>query len=145
MPASGNTTTPIPPSYKTPPFPSLYWLIGPDDVVHPAYLYHIRDVWRFTLFWTLIIFEATHLAAGTFAVIVVWWGGRDQRSGLGMGRTKIVVESGGGDGENSNGGGERTQAGIEGMRISGMWAVPVVYGIVAGVEGVLAGSVVGLL
>ena len=47
-------------------------------MVNRAYLYHIRDVWRFTLFWTLIIFAAAHLAAGTFAVVIVWWGGRSR-------------------------------------------------------------------
>ena len=41
--------------------------------------------------------------------------------------------------------GKRVQAGIKGTGISGMWVVPVVYGIIAGVEGVFAGSIVGLL
>ena len=147
MSASGNATTPVPPFYKTPSFPSLYWLIGPLHVVNPAYLYHIRDIWRFTLFWTLIIFEAAHLAAGTFAVVVVWWGGREHRSGLGMGRTKSVVEPP--EGEEGNRKGRSNdrpkRAGMKGTGFSGMWIVPVVYGGIAAIEGVLAGSVVGLL
>ncbi|KAL9102182.1 MAG: hypothetical protein Q9163_002630 [Psora crenata] len=148
-----DTTTPVPPGYSTPPFPSLYWLVGPSDVVRPAYLYHIRDVWRFTLFWTLIVFEAAHLAAGTYAVTIVWLGSREKRRGLGMGRLK-TDEVGGGSGridekddgeETSKKRKKVTKVGVKGTGISGMWAVPVVYGIIAGVDGVLAGSVVGLL
>ena len=62
-----------------------------------------------------------------------------------MGRTKSVAESGDGTGTNSDGAEKKRQAGAMGTRISGMWAVPIVYGIIAGLEGVLAGSVVGLL
>lgn len=134
MPATiANTTTPPPPSYHTPPFPSLYWLIGPPDVVQPEYLYHIRDIWRFTLFWTLIIFEAAHLAAGIYAVVIVWWGSRGERVKGGMGRKNKRRGVGESRGRRAVG------------KLSGMWAVPVVYGVVAGVEGVLAGSVVGLM
>ena len=68
---SGNTTQPIPSGYKTPPFPSLYWFInGKAD--RPQYLYHMSDIWRFTLFWTIIIFELCHFTAGGYAVIVQW-------------------------------------------------------------------------
>lgn len=129
MPASHNTTTPVQPDYRTPPFPSLYWLIGPPHLVHPAYLYHIKDIWRFTLFWTLILLEAAHLLVANYAVVIVWWGGRsdpsrsmkDEKSPSTRGRT----------------GGWR--------KLKVLWMVPVVYGVVAGVEAVLAGSVVGLM
>ena len=140
----------VPPNYETPPFPSLYWLIGPPGVVKPTYLYRISDVWRFTLFWTLIVFEAAHLAVGAYAVGIVWWGGRHQRSGIGMGRKKNLASAA----EDANDHGQRpttyqprgkVQAGVRNSGISGMWAVPVVYGIIGGVEGVFAGSAVGLL
>jgi len=36
------------------------------------YLYYSNDIWRFTLFWTLIIFQAFHLAASGYAVVVQW-------------------------------------------------------------------------
>jgi len=130
MPVNGNSTTPTPPNYIRPPFPSLYWLIGP-HVVKPAYIYSIRDAWRFTLFWTLIVFEAAHLLVAIYAVAMVWWGGRDKRVRGGMGR------KGRGKGKD--------KIGRFLSRISGMWAVPVVYGIVAGIEALLAGSVVGLM
>ena len=129
MPASHNTTTTIPdPNYKTPPFPSLYWLIGPDDVVKPAYLYHKRDIWRFTLFWTIIIYEAAHLLAASYAVILIWWGGRNN-----VLRDSKVKE------------GKRAGAIGGWRRLKLLWLVPVVYGVVAGVEALLAGSVVGLM
>lgn len=56
-----------PDDYRTPPFPSLYWPI----VVRAgaaSYLYSYRDVWRFTLFWTLLIYGAVYLAASGYAV-----------------------------------------------------------------------------
>ena len=98
----GNTSQPLPPAYSTPPFPSLYWFVKA-KADEPQYLYHLTDIWRFTLFWTLIVFELSHVAASAYAVIVQWrnW--------------KI------------------------------MWIVPLVYMISAGIEAVLAGTVVGLM
>ena len=122
-----NTTTPVPANYRTPHFPSLYWLIGPPNIVQPVYLYHIKDIWKFTLFWTIIIFEASHLLAGTYAMVIVWWGTRSSRLKGGMGRKT------------------RGKGALGLGKISGMWAVPVVYGLVAGIEALLAGSVVGLM
>ena len=131
MPASGNTTTPVPDGYKTPPFPSLYWLVGPASLVQPRFLYHVRDVWRFTLFWTIIIFEAVHLFAATYAVVIVWWGGRK-----GLKNAKEHTD---------RKGVKRGKGGEELQKTKLLWVVPVVYGIIAGVEAVLAGSVVGLM
>jgi len=129
MPASHNTTTYVGPDYQTPPFPSLYWLIGPPDVVHPVYLYHNKDIWRFTLFWTLIFLEAAHLLVGTYAVIIVWWGGRSDLLRAGQGEKRTLTGRGlGGRG-----------------KLKVLWIVPVVYGVVAGVQAVLAGSVIGLM
>ena len=129
MPASHNTTTHIDdPDYRTPPFPSLYWLVGPSNVVEPAYLYHEKDIWRFTLFWTIIIFEVTHLLAATYAVIIIWWGGRNDL----LKREKAKAGKGiGGIGR--------------WKKLKILWMVPVVYGVIAGVEALLAGSVVGLM
>ena len=114
-----------PPDYHTPSFPSLYWLIGPPDVVNPAYLYNWKDIWRFTVFWTILVYEAAHLLTGVYAVIIVWWGSRDDRVMGGMGR--------------------KTRSGRLLSKFSGMWTVPAVYCIVAGVEAVLAGTAVGLV
>ncbi len=59
---------------------------------------------------------------------IVWWGTRSARvKGAGMGRKM------------------RGKSALGWGKVSGMWAVPVVYGLVAGMEAVLAGSVVGLV
>ena len=137
--ASHKTTTEVSFDYITPGFPSLYWLIGPPNVVQPSYLYHIHDIWRFTLFWTIIIFEAAHLAVAFYAVVIVWWGGR--RPVLKAGTVRGAGEQGK-RGKESNTGGKG--GGAVG-KLKMLWMVPVVYGVIAGVEAVLAGSVVGLM
>ena len=99
---TGANASMIPADYVTPKFPSLYWPVK--TMPHePKFLYHSQDIWRFTLFWTMIIFEAFHLAASAYAMVIQWrnW--------------KL------------------------------MWLMPLVYLFVAGVEAVLAGSVVGLM
>lgn len=61
----------------------------------------------------------------------MWWGGRDGLKEDGK--------------ENAEGKGHK-RGGEESLRKSKvLWVVPVVYGIVAGVEAVMAGSVVGLM
>ncbi|KAI4110412.1 MAG: hypothetical protein LQ339_001277 [Xanthoria mediterranea] len=92
----------LPGHYETPHFPALYWPIGvlPGE---PQYLYTVQDAWRFTLFWTLIVFELCHLAASSYALLVQW---RNWKVMLGV--------------------------------------VPL-YSVLAGVEALMAGSVVGLL
>ncbi|KAI9853019.1 MAG: hypothetical protein M1838_002798 [Thelocarpon superellum] len=105
--ATLNNQNPAPIGYTTPPFPSLYYLsiqINPTFSPDVAkYLYYSSDIWRFTLLWTLIVYGAFHLAAGAYAVAMLWksW--------------KFV------------------------------WVVPIIYAFVAGIEALLAGSVVGLI
>ncbi|KAL8674424.1 MAG: hypothetical protein Q9168_001157 [Polycauliona sp. 1 TL-2023] len=87
---------------KTANFPALYWPISvlPGE---PQYLYTVQDAWRFTLFWTLIMFEVCHLVASSYALAVQW---RNWKA---------------------------------------MFGVVLVYLALAGVEALMAGSVVGLL
>ena len=59
-----------PPGYTTPPFPSLYWPVRADPH-EPAYLYYADDIWRFTLFWSLILFGGFHLASGCYGFCMV--------------------------------------------------------------------------
>jgi Putative transmembrane protein 170 len=88
--------------YTVPSFPSLYIPIF-GNAQGQNYLYHLTDVWRFTLFWTLILYGGVHFLVAGFAVAVQW---RNWRT---------------------------------------MWTVPVVYMLVAILEALLAGSLVGLM
>ena len=64
-------------------------------------------------------------------MVIVWWGGRDGLKEDGKENTEGKgLKRGGGEGVKKN---------------KVLWAVPVLYGILAGVEAVLAGSVVGLM
>lgn len=67
--ASIRISNPAPLDYVTPPFPSLYW---PFEVKPGAanYLYFTKDIWRFTLFWTLIFYAGLHAATLAFGLIV---------------------------------------------------------------------------
>ncbi|KAF2164580.1 hypothetical protein M409DRAFT_24976 [Zasmidium cellare ATCC 36951] len=62
---------PKPLSYEGPPFPSLYW---PFPVNGPqcTYLYDAEPMWRFTLYWTLIMVGGVHLVASAYACAVQW-------------------------------------------------------------------------
>ncbi|KAL8701343.1 MAG: hypothetical protein Q9224_000544 [Gallowayella concinna] len=88
--------------YTTPPFPALYWPISvlPGE---PQYLHSVKDAWRFTFFWTLIVFEVCHLVASGYALVVQWrnW--------------KVMI------------------------------GVMIVYTLLAGIEALMAGSIIGLL
>lgn len=98
----------IPPqSYQTPRFPSLNVQTIYDTTEDRRFtLYYIRDAWRFTVIWTLIVYALFHLAAVIIAMFA------------------------------------------HGGRISSwkyLWAVPVVYLVIAGIEAILAGSIVGAM
>jgi hypothetical protein len=96
----------VPLDYATPSFPSLYWPYNAKPGV-ANYLYYTRDIWQFTLLWTMIMFALTHLIVAAYAAIM--------QLGRGKGALKFV------------------------------WMIPLVYIIVAGVEALMAGSVVGLM
>ncbi|PWY65116.1 hypothetical protein BO83DRAFT_402066 [Aspergillus eucalypticola CBS 122712] len=57
----------VPINYETPPFPSLYELF-PTKSTGAYYLYYNKDIWRFTLYWTLIFYGASHLLVAAWAV-----------------------------------------------------------------------------
>ena len=67
------------------------------------------------------------MAVAFYAVAIVWWGGRSDKKRK----------------DKAKGDGRRKLSDFNTGRF--LWIVPVVYGIVAGVEAVLAGSVVGLV
>ncbi|EHK41386.1 hypothetical protein TRIATDRAFT_301972 [Trichoderma atroviride IMI 206040] len=65
----------IPPrNYTTPRFPSLNVNTLFDSTPDKRYtLYHIGDVWRFTVIWTLITFAVFHLGAVFIALFTHGW------------------------------------------------------------------------
>ncbi|KAJ5365123.1 hypothetical protein N7517_008009 [Penicillium concentricum] len=92
----------VPINYEVPSFPSLYDPL-PAHHHQAYYLYYTKDIWRFTLFWTLLFYAATHLTVSGCAVLTHF-------------RNWNVI-----------------------------WIVPLVYSIIAGLEGLLAGSIVGVV
>lgn len=97
---------PAPLDYVAPPFPSLYWPLDARPGV-ASYLYYVKDIWRFTLLWTLIFYAAFHIAAAALAVFM--------QAGKGRSVFKWV------------------------------WSIPIAYAAIAGIEALLAGSIVGLM
>ncbi|KFX85919.1 hypothetical protein O988_09853 [Pseudogymnoascus sp. VKM F-3808] len=97
---------PAPLDYETPPFPSLYWPLDAKAGV-ASYLYYVKDIWRFTLLWTLIFYAAFHFATAALGVCMQ----------LGKGRNAFKW----------------------------VWSIPVAYAAIAGIEALLAGSIVGLI
>lgn len=56
----------VPVGYTVPKFPSVYPIYSKEYEV--SYLYYTYDIWRFTLFWTLIIYVPVHLASAVIGV-----------------------------------------------------------------------------
>lgn len=92
----------VPINYQIPEFPSLYDPL-PAHHKEAYYLYYTKDIWRFTLYWTLIFYAATHLTVAGWAVLT-------------HSRNWNVI-----------------------------WLVPLFYSVIAGLEALVAGSIVGLV
>ncbi|CAI4832610.1 CPA_1a_G0057280.mRNA.1.CDS.1 [Saccharomyces cerevisiae] len=60
------TNNDIPVGYVTPKFPSLYWPIN-NSKYSTGFLYYISDIWKFSLYWTLIFNGAFYVTAGVYA------------------------------------------------------------------------------
>jgi hypothetical protein len=61
-----NNPTPL--GYSVPSFPSLYWPFPFDynKNLKARYLYAPKEVWRFTVLWTLIFFGVVHISASLY-------------------------------------------------------------------------------
>ncbi|KZT53395.1 hypothetical protein CALCODRAFT_51664 [Calocera cornea HHB12733] len=77
MSSDPDTILSPPLGYVTPTFPCLYnpraeFTRQNSSALVPGtcYLYYSNDVWRFTLYWTLICYSITFLLTGTWAFIV---------------------------------------------------------------------------
>lgn len=95
-----------PTNYKVPSFPSINWQLRDLTDDHRWSLFYIRDIWRFTVIWTFIIYAAVHMGAAAITIAM-----------------------------HTNKRGSLTY----------LWAVPLFYAFVAGVQALCAGSVVGLM
>ncbi|OHW90856.1 integral membrane protein [Colletotrichum incanum] len=95
-----------PDNYNTPSFPSINWQLRDLTDDHRWSLFHISDIWRFTVLWTTIIYAVVHLGAAAITIAM-----------------------------HTNKRGSLTY----------IWAVPLLYLIVSGVQALVAGSVVGLI
>ena len=59
----------IPIGYRTPEFPSLFWPIGPTRGSYlNSFLYYSWDVWRFTVYWSLILMGGLYFCVGLVAI-----------------------------------------------------------------------------
>jgi hypothetical protein len=124
----------VPLSYETPEFPALYWPVhaNPGEA---QYLYFLGDIYRYTLYWTLITFVAAHGCVATWAVLMQFASATQRRKylnspqgrGLSAKNRKLL-------GENPIG-----------ETLSWVWIVPLVYIIIGASEALLAGSLVGLV
>ncbi|KDQ19057.1 hypothetical protein BOTBODRAFT_52241 [Botryobasidium botryosum FD-172 SS1] len=69
-PSSLNTPLSAPPGYRTPSFPSLY---NPSlefrDEHGSHFLYKSSDIFRFTLYWTMIFYLSMYAFCGAWALI----------------------------------------------------------------------------
>lgn len=61
------TNNDVPVGYKPPSFPSLYWPIGENVSLHV--IYYVSDIWKFTLYWSLIFNFGFYAIAGLWASI----------------------------------------------------------------------------
>lgn len=63
-----------PEGYKTPRFPDLYWPLGWwNDKDGTWYLYHTRDVWKFTTYWSLIMMIGIYTASACIILLTHYW------------------------------------------------------------------------
>ncbi len=66
--------------YERPPFPSLYWPLGPDrHKFQASFLYHFRDIWLFTMTWSVIWMAGVYTASACIILITHYLGGRRRR------------------------------------------------------------------
>ena len=121
-------------SYATPPFPSLYWPIRA-SVGTPKYLYSSSDIWRFTLYWTLITISLAHILVATWAVLMQFLSAYYQRKYLRSAEGRKLSPK------------NRKLLGESPIRetASWVWAVPLVYLVVGAIEALISGSLVGII
>ncbi|KAF2859722.1 hypothetical protein K470DRAFT_271293 [Piedraia hortae CBS 480.64] len=120
-----------PPGTPAPKFPSLYWPF-PVSGTQVQYLYKPKDMWKFTLYWTLICVVTVHLAVAAYAcgVHLLFRGGKRIGS-----QDNVPKARQGEKGSPSKTGHQRSSYKI-------LVIIPL-YLFIGGMEGLIAGNVVG--
>jgi len=124
----------VPISYDTPHFPSLYWPVhaNPGEA---RYLYFLADIYRYTLYWTLITIVAAHTCVAAWAVLMQFAAATQRRKYMNSPQGKALSA------KNRKLLGENPL----GETLSWVWMVPLVYIVIGASEALLAGSLVGLV
>lgn len=61
----------VPIGYLVPPFPSLYWPLGPERSSFEAlYLYYTFDMWKFMVYWSIIMFGGLYFVTSLLAAAI---------------------------------------------------------------------------
>jgi hypothetical protein len=120
--------------YTRPKFPGLYWPIR-SSPGEPQYLYSLRDIWEFTLTWTLITTGSAHLLVAIWAVLMQFTSATQRRRYLKSPAGRALTQ------KNRQLYGENPIAETVGWA----WLIPLVYIVIGGVEALFAGSVVGVV
>lgn len=122
-------------SYTVPPFPSLYWPFDTDPGV-ARYLYSLEDIWRFTLYWTLLTIPIAHIVVATWAVMMQY--------STAYQRHRFLYHSEDGAKLSKK---NRKLLGEKPLQecTTWVWLIPALYIFVGGIEAILAGSLVGLI
>jgi hypothetical protein len=124
----------VPLSYNTPQFPALYWPVraSPGEA---RYLYFLSDIYRYTVYWTLITIVAAHTVVATWAVLMQFSSAHYRSRYLNsLAGRKLSIKN-------------RKLLGEKPVRetVAWVWMVPVVYLVIGASEALLAGSLVGLV
>lgn len=60
----------FPIGYTTPPFPSIHWPLGAlKQQYQELFLYYSSDIWKFTVYWSIIFFAAVYTLVGISASV----------------------------------------------------------------------------
>ncbi|VEU20953.1 DEKNAAC101841 [Brettanomyces naardenensis] len=146
MSATQNNEAPI--GYVTPEFPSLHWPLGASKMKYNrAFLYYTEDVWKFCVFWSLIMMIGFYMAATVIAILTHY---RGTSYNLYMkGARRINDERQADDNtEVAKFARSESRSLISRMVTSNKKYLPlvvVVYIIVGAFEGFVAGSLIGVL
>lgn len=108
----------IPIGYVVPKFPSIFWPLGAhSSQFHALFLYYARDMWKFTFYWTMVLFCGFYFFTGLIAGLIYFRNKVKNSKSPTMG-TVVVIES---------------------------LVIVFLYTSVGILQGVICGSIVGLL